>query len=193
MLNSYHIVYFVVGIMAFFVHYLGSNFYNQRLKSKKVNPKVFDIAHKYLPDLSTNKLLRDVTNILVFAPFLFGGKVVQEHMSFFIMILLVRSIFNMTTILPKHKTCKDESYTFYNVIFGHCYDKVFSGHFSSSVLLSLILLKHGIVTNVWSHIAFNAVNAVMILLLRGHYTIDLLVAYFVTLVFYQNNIRLDIK
>jgi hypothetical protein len=185
-----HTVPLLIGILAFVVHKQGSSFYRNRVNESKTTPKVYDIMHKYLPDLSASQTLFFVANIVVFLPIAFGNDVALEYMSYFPLILLARSIFNLVTILPKNKLCSDDTYGLYNVIFGHCYDKIFSGHFASSVLLSLILYNKGVIKNAWLHVGFNVANALVILLLRWHYTIDILVALFVTIVFYQNNIAL---
>lgn len=191
MINQHHVIYVVVAVMAFVVHKQGSDFYKNRSNDKKTTPKVYDIFHKYLPNMSSNNVLSFVANMVLLLPFVFGSSVAKEHMSYFALILLARSLFNISTILPKNKLCSDDSYTFYNVVFGHCYDKIFSGHFASGVLLSLILFRNGILTNApFLLVGLNVINALCILLLRWHYTVDILVALFVTIVFYQNNIRL---
>jgi len=182
-------IYVVIIVFAFLVHQFGKDYYTQRLQKNKCNPKVFDLGHKYLPDLSDNQILPILLNIVPFIPLIVGVTFTQEYVSFFIVILLIRVVFNIVTILPKHKTC-DDSYNWSNVIFGHCYDKIFSGHMASSTLLSLLLYKNNIFTNIPVHITLNILNGLLLLILRWHYTIDLFVAIVVTLLVYQNNIQI---
>lgn len=182
--------YIFVLVIAFIVHLEGKTYYNSRINDNKCNPKVYDFGHKYLPNLSRNTVLPVILNIVPFIPFVFGISFAKEYSSYFIIIFCLRVLFNLSTILPKHKDCNDGSYTLYNMLFGHCYDKVFSGHFASSVLISLLLVEKGIIPDVNVHIAFNVFYGLLILMLRWHYSIDLLVAFAVTMLVYQNKLQL---
>jgi hypothetical protein len=110
----------------------------------------------------------------------------QEYLSYWIVIFMIRSVTTIVTILPKHKECKIED----KLIFvGGCHDKIFSGHFVSVFLATILYLK-----NKWISmpilVLINIINSVSILLSRGHYTIDIIVAFFVTLFVYQNKLHI---
>lgn len=177
----------VIIILSVLTNSFGKTFYAQREKRLKV----FDIGARYLPNYSQDKFMNFYNDGLVMVfPFLFGGEVVYETFMILPMILLLRAVFNLLTILPKNKDCDDTKYTLKKYMLGQCYDKIFSGHFSTTFLVLLILLKFkriGI-----SHLlAFSSMHAFLILSLRRHYTVDIAVAVLATLVVFQNKIRLD--
>lgn len=168
--------------LSYNVYYMGNGFYESRIKNNKTKPKVFDIAYKYLPDLSDYKYLEYFIDILVAVPviliFFFAKAEIYKQFSIsFLLIHLLRSIFIHSTILPKTKDyVHNETYNLYNIIFGHCYDKIFSGHFATTIISSFFLFKSGIITNQLGLVLYNLILALALLLNRAHYTIDLLVA-----------------
>jgi len=72
---------------------------------------------------------------------------------------------------------------------GGCYDKIFSGHFSIVFLITLLLWKHKYISLI-PLFFINLVNGILIIMTRAHYSIDVVVAIFVTLFVYQNNISI---
>lgn len=180
-------------LMVNYVHNTGSSFYNNRIAQQKITPKVYDIGIKYTPNLSDNTVLIYLSHFLaIVLPLMFGESVLKTYIQYWIVIYIIRYLFNSITILPKDKTCDDNNFSFTNYITGHCYDKIFSGHFASGVLLSLILYNKGIVTSIPLLVILNSLNAFLILSLRFHYSIDLLVAILVTVIVYQNNLKLKL-
>ena len=95
-------------------------------------------------------------------------------------VFILRHIFLHLTILPKYKNCKDDSYTLENVFIGHCYDKIFSGHFAIVALLALFLYKYNLFTNLWVLGSGLFSYAILIISLRFHYSIDIAVAMLAT-------------
>lgn len=181
-------------IIAFFIYYIliayhidrtGENFYHKRIIDNKITPKVYDIAHKYLPDWSVHKIYNDLYTIAFLLPLLTNFTILKEYLGFWIPIFLLRSIFAQVTILPKNKNCTVPD-TFSIYIKRNCYDKVYSGHFSSFLLAILLYLKYKWVS-VPIGITLVSLNAFMILVTRSHYTIDILVALVVTLLVYITN------
>jgi len=136
-----------------------------------------------------------ITNIFVIigmASLLFTPTSLQIHfVSMLIVIYLIRDITINLTILPKNKNCKVDN-KWYKKIINGCYDKIFSGHFSFTYLLSLYYYSYGIITNVPFLIIWNLLNAFVILITRSHYTIDIIMAFFVCSFIFTNNIRLPI-
>lgn len=174
-----------------YVHKEGEEFYSNRLDNKKTTPKVYDIGMKYIPNLSKYKFLEYVSHFIAFVlPICFGLDIFKQYLSYYIIVMLIRYVFICLTILPKDKQCDSTSLGFYHYITGHCYDKIFSGHFSSTFLLSLILLDNGF--NIYYLYGLNIANAFLILSLRFHYTIDIVVGALVTLLVYQNKLRLKL-
>jgi len=180
-----YIVYHLV--ISAVVEYNGDKYYSQRISEGKTNPKVFDISHKYLPDLSKYAYVNDILTISFLAPLLTKETILIEYIGFWIPIFLIRSVTNLVTILPKCKKCPNER----NAVIGGCYDKIFSGHFASTYLAVLIYLKYNWIS-VPVGILMCLANTLTILLSRGHYTIDVIVAFFVTTVIYQNKISISV-
>lgn len=178
-------------LFVYLVHTEGSSFYKNRINKGKTSPKVYDIAAKYLPNLSHIQWLEYFAHFIVLVlPFLFGSNVRNEYFSYIPIIFFIRCFFLFITILPKEKHCDDSELTISNFVFGHCYDKIFSGHFSMITLIMLILLKFkqiNILTFGFATISYG----LLILMLRFHYTIDLVVAFVITILIYQNKINID--
>lgn len=172
-----------------YIEQTGDTYYLNRIQSNKTNPKIYDISHKYLPDLHDYDAYSNFHHLITFGfliPILFNASMLYEFFGYWFTIFIIRSITIMVTILPKHKHCNnDNSFIFV----GQCYDKIFSGHFSSVLLATILYKKYGWI-NTTTMILLNFINSLSILLSRGHYTIDLIVAYFVTLYVYQNKLTI---
>jgi hypothetical protein len=189
------IVLYFLGFLvyyAFVSHYIdqiGENYYSTRVSNGKTNPKVYDVFHKFLPDWSEHRLYNDLFAIGFLIPLLFKPTVIIEYLGFWIPIFVIRSLFNLVTILPKNKNCQVNN-TFSFRIKRTCYDKVFSGHFSSFLLAALLYLKYNWIS-LPSAVSLVSLNAFSILVTRSHYTIDILVALVVTLLVYTTNFTIS--
>lgn len=179
-------------VMINYVNQTGSKFYNDRIEQQKIIPKIYDIGIRYTPNLSQNDNLKMFSHFVAIGlPLMFGETVLKTYVQFWIVISIIRYIFSCITILPKDKSC-DDTFSFTNYFMGHCYDKIFSAHFASVILLSLILYDKGIIKSIPLIVFLNLCNAFLILSLRSHYSIDLLVAILVTVIVYQNNLKLEL-
>jgi hypothetical protein len=180
----FFIIYLIFHIYIFDnLETTANNYYSTRIINKKTTPKVYDIGHKFLPNLYEYNNIHHIITIIFLLPILFNFNMLKEFLGYWIVIFIIRAVTTMVTILPKYKECKSE-----NEIFGGCYDKIFSGHFASVFLATLLYLKYSWI-NLPTLILFNFINSIGILLSRSHYTIDLIVALFITLFVYQNNLR----
>lgn len=179
------IIYFIILVLSYITHIKGKEFYNNRVKNGKTTQKVYDISHKYLPNLSHNNLAWAIMHIFAtITPFIFGTEVITDMAIFMPVIFIIRGICSNVTILPKDKTCDDSKFGFNNLFLGHCYDKIFSGHFATTIMLSLILFTRNIL-GIIPLFLFNLINAFLILATRSHYTIDLIVSIFVVVTLYS--------
>jgi hypothetical protein len=166
-------------IMVSLCHYTGKNFYNQQTDQN--TNKIYDLGVAITPDLSKVKSLSLIMDLLTFVPpIMFGLDIFETFAEYSIVISILRYFIINLTILPKEEHCDDSQLTWSNYITGHCYDKIFSGHFASTFLLSIILYQKGIVTNLLPLVIFNSFNAWLIIATRSHYTIDLVVSILVT-------------
>lgn len=185
------LIFMVVLVVASYgVHCLGHAHYTKRIKKGKVTPKVFDMGTKVVPNLSDCPSLEWLAHLMVLIPPLaFGQGVFTEFLGYLPTLLIVRYMFNIVTILPKDKSCNADDYNWKNLALGHCYDKIFSGHFAMANLLTFILVNRGII-GVPLAISTNVLYALLILSLRFHYTVDLLVATAVTYLIYSNQLNM---
>ena len=156
------------------VNYLG--------KKHKKNNSIYDVGFNILPNLHKFYYISDAIVIVsLFTLFIPG--MFKNFIYLMIPIFLVRCITIYSTILPKLDTC-DVKNIFYLCFFGGCYDKIFSGHFAAVFLITLLLFEQ-------SYLSFfllcfiNILNGLIIISVRNHYTIDVIVSFFVTLCLYQ--------
>jgi hypothetical protein len=191
--------YLIITIFSYLSYFNGYNFYQERVNNKKIYPKVFDIGHKFLPNYYGNLYLETILNSFVtlgpfITEFILGYKILDDYIYYLAIILIIRMVMINITILPPNKQCynKNENgedvhkFGIKEMFNGHCYDKIFSGHFSSVFLFVLILYSKNIFTNIPILTLYTIFNATLILLIRSHYTIDIVVAIVVTLLVYLN-------
>jgi len=163
---------------SYWVSRTGRLFYGERMPMCQ-KPKVYDVGHKYLPDLSENACANALNDALAGMPlFLAFFLDMPDFYWFWIIIIAIRAITNTLTILPKDSNCDDSKFTAKNFLLGHCYDKIFSGHFATSLLFAVMVWRTlGI--SPWILVPTLAGHAWLILAVRSHYTIDVLVSIFV--------------
>jgi hypothetical protein len=98
--------------------------------------------------------------------------------------MVLRSFTILLTILPKYEECNDP-FTWQSLFLGGCYDKIFSGHTSFVLLLTLMYYREHMI-NMPALYGINIFNILAILSTRSHYSIDVFIAIFVTItIFYQ--------
>jgi len=177
----------------YITHKNGKTFYDEREKKHNKKTKIYDIAHKYLPKCKDINLSIDqietFMNIFMYSPFLWNPSLIYDYVSYIIPIYLFRSITTMTTILPKDKQCNDKEFKFYNFINGHCYDKIFSGHYASVMIISLLMNRQGV--NKTIILFYNLISIFLILVTRGHYTIDVIIGGYIAATAFLLNFNLD--
>jgi hypothetical protein len=149
------------------------------------NCKIYDSLHEILPNLRTYHYSVDIIGLLVALSLFFVGNedLIYEFFGKFIIIMFIRAFTILTTILPKDKEC-DTRHSFRNYLFGGCFDKIFSGHTSFTLLLTLLYYREHII-NIPTLLGVNLLNMFLILSTRAHYTVDVLLAIFVTTTIYS--------
>lgn len=140
----------------------------------------------FLPDLSNNIILLSFINLQVLFIFLLPFKNIKEFLILFIFIMIIRHIFVNLTILPSQTEIKHSNNNL-KYILGGDYDKIFSGHFAFGFLLTLLLYKYQIITNIPLLIFYNLFNAFALISTKSHYTIDIAVSLVVTLLIFITN------
>lgn len=193
-MNDILFVIILIIIQLIFVYLCyrnGKNFFSERERQGKTTQKIFDISHKFLPNYSDNDTLHILLNIIIFSPLVIYPSIIGEFLSYIIPILLFRYITTNTTILPKTKNCNDENFKLINLINGHCYDKIFSGHFACSVIISLLLYHDKLIQNTFILSFYNLLSAYLLLITRAHYTVDLILGGYIAITAYYLGINID--
>jgi hypothetical protein len=169
--------------------------------SPSANPKllIWDIIQSNTADYSKYNYSKNTYLLLFIVPFLYGVFTVNSDVRRaalgelglkFVIILGLRSLSMATTILPKSATCEPFSAHGFRrmmnwFVGGGCYDKMFSGHLSFGILLSLLMFKHGFIkkspARVMVMFAINAFHLILLAATRSHFTVDLVVASYVTI------------
>lgn len=180
-----HSLYFYIinAFILYYIHSQAKEFYNKRQLSGKTVPKIYDLGHKILPNLSTNNTLKDglilTPYILLFIlSLIYGKEFMLKNSFYFLIIFIIRWFTSSITILPKDKNCDDTKYTIKNLLFGNCYEKIFSGPFSNMLILSFIILHYN--TNYNNYlIIINIIYGLLLLMTRLNYSIDIIISLIV--------------
>lgn len=180
--------FFAVAVVATFLGNYASNRIGQYHYDRDNNTTIFDFGHMALPRWRVREyeimLLEAAPLLSVFvkgvAPVV---KALPDFMLVFGWVLILRVLTSVATILPRDDECDADRFSLRQVITGFCFDKLFSGHTAISVVIAMVMVKHGI----WSaNVAwiYPAWMAVYLLLTRAHYTSDVLlgaiIAYLVS-------------
>lgn len=175
----------IISLANYYTNEIGEAYYEGEAKINTI----FDIVHHFTPDFHEYHNLVNVIPLLLFGSLFFvrnSISLLEETVLKTLLIHLIRSLTIISTILPKHEKCIREKGSFLSRLLGECYDKVFSGHTSFVFLITLILLRENYISFI-SFLLINAVQATIILLTRAHYTIDVLLAYFITYFVYDGD------
>uniref|UniRef100_A0A6C0IF96 Sphingomyelin synthase-like domain-containing protein n=1 Tax=viral metagenome TaxID=1070528 RepID=A0A6C0IF96_9ZZZZ len=174
------LIFFIVIIIIFglnyWCHLIGMDFY----KDQPTNYKIHDLLHSVLPDLHDYHISIDIIGFIAVIPAImyFNQELTIEFLTKFLIIMLIRAFTIVSTVLPKYERC-DTKFDYRNFILGGCYDKIFSGHTSFILLLTLLYYREHII-NLPTLFVMNIINMLAIIATRSHYTVDVLIAIFVT-------------
>jgi len=147
---------------------------------------LFDIFHVILPDLYNYHYLVDILGLcaVISLAFVSTNEITNEFIAKFIIIMFIRAFTIISTILPKHDKCITDVGSLRSMILGDCFDKIFSGHTSFILLLTLLYYREHII-HLPMLLGVNILNIFLILATRSHYTVDVLLAIFVTTTVYS--------
>lgn len=170
----------------------GVNFY----ENKEINSnKIYDIIQNNTSDYSIYNYDKNWYLLVFILPIILNFSKIpfafyNEFLYKFLIIILIRALVIPLTILPKNSQCQvitdqnGQLNLFNKTIGGGCYDKIYSGHFSFSILLTLLLLKYNILQGTFGitfAIITNILHLFILTMTRSHYTIDIVMGFFVTL------------
>ncbi len=159
-----------------------SNYLTNRIGEEhyRKTTAIYDLFHSLLPDWHDYEGLFEVVFgvILILLFFLLSGPNKVDFFTKLIIIWLIRSITISVTILPPHEKC-NVPFNHISMLSGGCHDKIFSGHTASLFLATLLLMKQRTLS-IPTAVMLNAANVFFILITRGHYTVDIILALFIT-------------
>lgn len=154
---------------------------------------IYDIAHKYLPDLHEHEYIMNIIPLVLIIYTITlptGWSILKTTFVMLLGVLAIRALTIIATILPKHEKCEVKGNSFFNFLSGGgCYDKIFSGHTAVVTLLGLNLLAAGAL-NTPMFWGISAVNAFVILLTRAHYTVDVVLGFVISYLVFDGEYNL---
>lgn len=154
---------------------------------------VYDVSHKYLPDLHEHEYIMNLIPLalIVYTITLPAGWSILKTTAIMLLgVLAIRALTIVATILPKHEKCEVKGNGFLNFLSGGgCYDKIFSGHTAVVTLLGLNLLAANALNTplFWG---ISAINAIVILLTRAHYTVDVILGFIISYLVFDGEYKL---
>ena len=172
----------IIAISTNITNYLGDNFY----KGTSTHEDIYDIVHNNTPDFHAYEYVVDVIPVLLILSFFFiPAGLFKEFAGKFLLLMIIRCFTMVATILPKHEQCKLDS-NWFRFVRGQCYEKIFSGHMSLTLLASLIYLREDMISPIqfW---ATNIFEFLSIAVTRAHYTVDLVLAIVITYLVYDGD------
>lgn len=182
----------------------GTNFYENELGHKEINcNQIYDIIQNNTPDYSMYNYDKNWYLLVFIIPIILNYSVIpytfyNEFLYKFLIIILIRALVIPLTILPKNCKCQiitdsnGQLDLFNKTIGGGCYDKLLSGHIAFSLLLTLLLIKYNILQGTFGisyAIITNLLHVFILTITRSHYTIDIVVGIFTTLLVNGFNIN----
>lgn len=179
-------ILFIINCSTYVTNWLGKQFYE---KEFHVN-SIFDVFHEYTPDFHKWEVVVNLIPFGILGCLFFCGlslDAIKEFAWKLLLIYIIRALTVITTILPKHEKCDYEVGSFsISTFIGGCYDKVFSGHMALTLLGTLIYYRENYIS--FSSFAFlNSLEALLLILTRAHYTIDVLLAILITYLVYDGD------
>lgn len=180
----------VLILLAIILHIYATIITHKRIEKNNYNRNnpLYDIIHdhkntsifmKY--DKYTNLLL-----LLFILPFCKRSsyKPLIKLAKIFAVITIMRSFAIISTDMPRcNLKCKQDKMTIYNLIFGHCNDKIFSGHTAFTLLTILVANHYRLISNNTFKVAafLQLIYAYSLIANKHHYTVDVLLAYYITI------------
>lgn len=157
----------------------------------KLLPKI-DLKYNYIDDLMI---------CLLVIPLFFYNINTSKFLQVIIITRILRLICMQSTILPSPDS-KCEEYLdrkekiigrYYKIIFGRCNETIFSGHVSFMLTCVLFLLPFiNSIMKIFLYI-YAIITSLVVISLRNHYSIDVVLAWIITIPIYIINTNCNIK
>ena len=182
----YLIIYIIVRILIY--NYKNTRFL--KIYNKDNENNLYDVGFNYIPKMN----LHYSDDILVMLPVILCIYSKINWSQFFFMltiIFILREITTTITLLPPTPYCfenvrnKMEKNKILAKISGACNETIFSGH-TSIMLLSFLFVLPKIKSNLFKIFIYiySIITSLVIISLRGHYSIDVFLAWIICILFY---------
>ena len=183
---------FFLSMIALIIHVVTIYITHNRIKRNKqqFRKPLYDVIHHNTNNYSHLSKIIDFSSLIFLIPFIKSYKeqqCIEVSLYFacaFSIVIILRSFALLATDMPSCDVeCNPHNLDIYNVFFGHCHDKLFSGHSSFTLLACLIAYKYNYLsTNQFTGMfLLQMLYAFSIIITRGHYTVDVLLSYYIVI------------
>jgi hypothetical protein len=144
---------------------------------------LYDLVQDYAPNLQSYRIIPEILHVIPVVVLAYYTAIfwhTQCLSDFFLKhgsLMFLRGILFSVTLLPdSSRMCHLTNHL------GGCFDLMFSGHSTITLLSTLLLAKHFPISKFLKHSLFLNVflTSVLIILCRNHYTIDVIISLLLT-------------
>jgi len=168
-------------------------FYNIKLaeiNNTKMRKPLKDIIMNNSYDLSDIDYIINPLIIIFLLPYMNMTNYIYliDYLKIFSVIVGLRIITTTVTEIPSSNVkCTSMERGIFKYVFGHCFDKIFSGHTAATLLLILIAYNKNIVT-FDKYIILQILQilyAYLLIITHSHYSVDVILSYVIVIpIFY---------
>ena len=181
----------IILIIAILIHIYTTFLTHKRVKHNGTIHRrpLYDIIHTHTPNLNKYSIYLDLLIFIFVVPFItnYNSKAIINFINIFSIIIILRSFAILMTDIPSSdKECDPNNISIYNIIFGHCSDKIFSNHTAFTLLALLVIYEFNLL-NMGQLLMlglFQILYALLIIITRAHYSVDVLLSYYIVVPLY---------
>ena len=188
------IIFIILNLITIISSYFHMKYIIHKTKINKYEPLPDILIDNCLPDLSKSKITHFLVDILL--PISFLPIILSKRYDLFIflykiisIVFFLRAITKVSTIIPSQGNgCKNDVNNLMCYITGYCNDKIFSGHTSIMILVTLTIINEKLINPSYNHLLIIVclIYSGLILSSRNHYTVDVILAYIISISVYYN-------
>ena len=176
-------------IIPYIIHIINVFFHLKIIKQNKTENKIplKDIIMDNGPDLSNIQNIIHPLLIIFFIPYMSKNYIyLLDFLKIFSIIVGLRVITSSVTEIPSSNINCNTNITFQSYITGHCFDKIFRGHTSFTLLLVLIAYNNNCINfNKYLILQFlQIIYSIILIFTKGHYSVDVILSYIIVLPIY---------
>ncbi len=180
-------IYNYIFLLPFLFHIIYIYYFIKTIKLDLINRKPLkDIIMDNCPDLRKFKFIKEPLILIFLIPYLVNKKYIYLYnvIKIFSLIFSLRTITSTITQIPSSDPdCNFKELGIFKYITGHCYDKIFSGHTSLTLILVLVAFDKNLI-NYRQYLIYQTMQVFYGLLLiftKSHYSVDVLLSYIIVI------------